>query len=170
MMVYRSTNKPLILAGIISGVLVIYLLSHGGGPPSSSITWTATAQGALLPTGVEAPGELVHLADLKGQRIGLVFVTPTCPYCNRLEEQLEAFSLPQDRYLLVVCKGGKVDAQKIEKAHALRFSILVDSTGEAHQTYHVSSVPLVYLVDEAGMVEASARGVTDIWEAIRKLE
>ena len=174
-----NKSKPVVVALAISGLLVVCLLVFDNPPMPQSISWTNTGRDtSLLPTDIAAPeftlptarGKEIRLADLKGKQVGLVFVTAACPYCNKLEEQLKTLSFSQDRQLLIICRGGKTDAQKIEQTHVLAFPVLVDSTGVIHQAYKVAGVPLVYIVDEEGKIMAGTTGMPGAWEMIEKFQ
>jgi peroxiredoxin len=171
----NNRNKSIALAGSISGVMVLGLLLWHKPSIPPAVVWTTSEQMTLtLPIGAEAPGfalptsqgETVQLADLRGRRTGLIFVTASCPYCAKLEDSLEVVGPPQDRQLLIICNGSRTDALKIEGAHSLAVPVLIDSGGVLSKTYLVKGVPQVYLLDEKGYIESIANGMPNAWEAV----
>ena len=114
-------------------------------------------------------GGNVSLSSFKGQRIGLIFVTPTCPYCNDLESYLVEYDLPKESRLLLVSRGTKDEVQQIVEKHDLTIPVLVDSAGAVAQAYKIGGVPQFYVVSEEGTISSFARGMPPVWEAVQKL-
>ena len=172
-------HKSLVLAGVLSVTLGVTLLLMGQHPTSSPISWqvVSISSGGLSP-GEEArdfmlsstQGEKIGLAQLKGQHIGLAFVTATCPYCDKLATKLRSFNLATDQALLVICQGNREQAQRIEKAYSFAFPVLIDSTGVVNRAYKVATVPTVYLIDRTGTILNVATGWPSAWEQVQQLQ
>ena len=167
------------IAGIVSVVLLLALIFKGKSEEPTGIVWSEgdTKRSEHLSEGTNAPdfelsslqGPPISLSGFKGQRVGLIFVTPTCPYCNELESYLVDYDLPAGSHLLLVSQGTKDQAQQIVENHDLAIPVLVDSAGAVAQAYQVGSVPQFYAVSEEGTIASFARGMPTVWEAVQKL-
>ncbi|MCY4606945.1 MAG: redoxin domain-containing protein [Gemmatimonadetes bacterium] len=167
------------IAGLVSVVLLLALIFKGQSEEPAGIVWSAgdAKRAEYLSEGTDAPdfelpsvqGGHVRLSSFKGQRVGLAFVTPTCPYCNDLERYLVEYELPEGRRLLLVCRGEKDEVQQIVENHDLAIPVLVDSAGVVAQAYQIGGVPQFYVVSEKGTISSFARGMPPVWEAVQKL-
>ena len=167
------------MAGLASVVLLLALIFKEKSEGPVGIVWSEgeTKRSEHLSEGTEAPdfelpsvkGEHVSLSSFKGQRIGLIFVTPTCPYCNDLESYLVEYDLPKESHLLLVSRGTKDEVQQIVEKHDLTIPVLVDSAGAVAQAYKIGGVPQFYVVSEEGTISSFARGMPPVWEAVQKL-
>ena len=165
---------------IISASSAILLLALGlffKPPHIASGVWIIEGHRPIsLPVGVEAPhfalptveGNIVRMADFKGQHVALIFVRSNCPYCHELEEHLEKYPIKDDRQLFIISLDQIGETRTIQAAHPFAFPILVDSTGILGKEYEVSAVPTVYLIDEEGKIEASASGMPNSWDLIKE--
>ena len=166
------------IAGLVSVILLIALMFKEKSEEPVGIVWSegATKRSEYLSEGTDAPdfempsvqGGHVRLNSFKGQRVGLAFVTPTCPYCN-LERYLVEYELPKGRQLLLVSRGTKDEVQQIVENHDLAIPVLVDSAGVVAQAYQIGGVPQSYVVSEEGGIASFARGMPLVWEAVQKL-
>ena len=167
------------IVGIISVVLLLVLMFKGQSQEPVGIVWGegGTKRSEPLPEGTDAPdfelpsvqGETVSLSVFNGQQVGLIFVTPSCPYCDELESYLVEYNLPAGSHLLLVSQGTKDQVQQIVENHDLAIPVLVDSAGVVAQTYQIGGVPQFYVVSEEGTIASSARGMPLVWEAVQKL-
>lgn len=174
----RSNKRRMGL--IISASSAILLLAVGlffKPPNMASGVWIVEGhQPISLPAGIEAPhfalptveGNIVHMADFKGQHVALVFVSSNCPYCHKLEEHLERYPIKDGRQLFIISLDQIGETRTIQAAHPFAFPILVDSTGVLGKEYEVSAVPTVYLIDKKGKIEASASGMPNSWNLIKE--
>ena len=167
------------IAGLVSVVLLLALIFKEQSEESAGIVWSegTAKRSEQLSEGTNAPdfelpsvqGGGIRLSSFKGQRVGLIFVTPTCPYCNELESYLVEYDLPQGHHLVLVSPGTKDQVQQIVKTHDLAIPVLVDSAGAVAQAYQVGGVPQFYVVNEEGTIASFARGMPSVWEAVQKL-
>ena len=167
------------VAGLVSVVLLLALIFKDKSEEPVGIVWSEedTKRSEYLSEGTDAPdfelpsvqGGHVSLSRFKGQRVGLAFVTPTCPYCDDLERYLVEFALPEGCQLLLVSQGTKDQVQQIVKNHDLAIPVLVDSAGAVSQAYRIGGVPQFYVVSEEGTIASFARGMPSVWEAVQKL-
>ena len=167
------------IAGLVSVVLLLVLIFKERSEEPVGIVWSegGTKRSEPLSEGTDAPdfdlpsvqGGHVSLSHFKGQRVGLIFVTPTCPYCNDLESYLVKYDLPQESHLLLVSQGTKDEVQQIVENHDLAIPVLVDSAGVVAQAYKIGGVPQFYVVSEEGTIASFARGMPPVWEAVQKL-
>ena len=174
-----ADQKSWKIAGLVSVVLLIALIFKEKSEESARIVWSEgdAKCSEYLSEGTEAPdfelpsvqGSYVRLSHFKGQQVGLIFVTPTCPYCNDLESHLVEYDIPEERHLLLVSQGTKDEVQQIVENHDLTIPVLVDSAGVVAQAYQVGGVPQFYVVSEEGTIASFARGMPPVWEAVQKL-
>lgn len=174
-----SDQKSWKIAGLVSVVLLLALIFKEKSEEPVGIVWSEgdAKRSEPLSEGTDAPdfelpsvkGGHVRLSSFKGQRVGLIFVTPTCPYCNDLESYLVEYDLPEERHLLLVSQGTKDEVQQIVENHDLAMPVLVDSAGTVAQAYQIGGVPQFYVVSEEGIIASFARGMPPVWEALQKL-
>ena len=167
------------IAGLVSVVLLLMLMFKEKSEEPVGIVWSEgdAKRSEHLPEGTDAPdfefpsvqGETVSLSVFKGQQVGLIFVTPTCPYCDELESYLVEYDLPEESHLLLVSQGTKDQVQQIVENHDLAIPVLVDSAGIVAQAYQIGGVPQFYVVNEEGTIASFARGMPPVWEAVQKL-
>lgn len=129
-----------------------------------------------LKTGTVAPdfrlprldghGELA-LSDLRGQRVLLVFSSPSCGPCNALAPQLEEFHRKHTRVkVLMISKGEPKENRAKVKEFGLTFPIVLQQQWEISRRYAMFATPIAYLIDEAGV---TANDVAVGGEAILQL-
>lgn len=167
------------IAGLVSVILLLALIFKEKSKEPVGIVWSEcdTKRSEYLSEGTDAPdfeltsvqGDNVRLSGFKGQRVGLVFVTPTCPHCNKLESHLVEYNLPEGSQLLLVSQGTKDEVQQIVENHDLTIPVLVDSASVVAQAYQIGGVPQFYVVSEEGSIASFARGMPSVWEAVQKL-
>ena len=174
-----ADQKSWKIAGLVSVILLLALMFEEKSEEPVGIVWSEgdAKRSKPLSEGTDAPdfelpsvqGGRVSLSSFKGQRVGLIFVTPTCPYCNDLESYLVEYDLPKESHLLLVSRGSKDEVQQIVENHDLAIPVLVDSAGAVSQAYKVGGVPQFYVVSEEGTVASFARGMPPVWEAVQNL-
>ena len=174
-----ANQTPWKIAGIVSVALLLTLVFKEKSQSPSGIIWSAAnmKRSNHLSEGTDAPdfelpsvqGVPVRLSVFEGQRVGLIFVTPTCPYCDDLENYLAKYDLPEGSHLLLVSQGTKDEVQQIVENHDLDIPVLVDSAGTVAQAYQVEGVPQFYAISEKGTIASFARGMPPVWEAVQKL-
>ena len=167
------------IAGLVSVFLLLALIFKGKSEEPVGIVWSEgdTKRSKPLSEGTDAPdfelpsvqGGHVRLSSFKGQRVGLIFVTPSCPYCDDLESYLIEYDLPKESHLLLVSRGTKDEVQQVVENHDLTIPVLVDSTGAVAQAYQIGGVPQFYVVSEEGTIASFARGMPPVWEAVQRL-
>ena len=167
------------IAGLTSVVLLLALIFKEKSEEPAGIVWSEgdTKRSEHLSEGTDAPdfelpsvrGGHISLSSFKGQRVGLIFVTPTCPYCNDLESYLVEYDLPKEKHLLLVSQGTKDKVQQTVENHDLAIPVLVDSAGAIARAYQIGGVPQFYVVSEEGTIVSFARGMPSVWEAVQKL-
>ena len=148
-------------------------------PPSSisPVVWTepsANPMFEMLQPGDAAPdftlpavqGGTVALSALQGKSALLAFVTAECPYCQKLNKELEAFALSADQQLVFICTGEE-GARKISETYSFTYPVLIDSAGAVSQAYKTPGVPTVYQIDTDGNVVDLAVGWPPAWEFVR---
>ena len=136
----------------------------------------ASLFGGPLPVGAEAPdfslpdqdGTIVHLADLRGKNVVLVFYpgddTPTCT--KQLCEFRDAWAEAKKRKTVVfgVNPWSEGSHSKFRAKHTLPFPLLVDKGQRVGSLYRTSSLMVrrtVYLIGPDGRIRYAERGKPD---------
>ena len=170
-------RRPVVWTVMACVAVVLFLALR---PPSASISpvvWTEPSANPLskvLRPGEAAPdftlpaveGDTVALSALKGKSVLLAFVTAECPYCQKLNKQLEAFELNADQQLVFICTGEE-GARKISETYSFTYPVLIDSAGAIARAYKTPGVPTVYQIDTEGKVVALGVGWPPAWEFVR---
>lgn len=156
------------------GLLGLALYVAGPAKGTSAVVWREAHKHGI-PLGAKAEdfelrtaeGVTISLGDLKGSRVGLIFVTASCPYCGQLQEALEGLELQPDQELLVVC-GTDEEAEEIRSSYSHPYAVLVDPGRRAQTAYKALGVPTVYVLDEGRRVAGVYKGWPSSWENLQK--
>lgn len=159
-----------ILVGVLRQLGVIAL--RLGPEPGALITREGLERGALAPdfaAGDVRTGHPVRLGDFRGQRVLLVFVTPTCIACRQIASDVNDLSRARrgDLEAIVVCYGSAVTCGEFASAYRLKTPLLVDATNAIAESYDVRMTPFGYLIDEDGVVRI--RGVVNSFAQLEAL-
>lgn len=164
------------LAGLLAGAVCISVVAVTGLMPVQPAVVSSAShakavgrdvQGLAFAPGATAPdfalpdvaGDTIELAMTRGQRVALLFISPTCPYCTRMAEQLALAQVTAGSEMLVICTGSTAQAVQIAKVLGDRIAVLADTLGAVSGMYGVSGVPAAYLLDTSGKVAATAVGM-----------
>jgi peroxiredoxin len=120
--------------------------SAGGGRQAPAVADPAPA--LRLP---ELGGEMIDLADFRGQRTVLLFWNPSCGFCQQMLEDLRAWERERDDAApeLVVVSSGSLDANR---AMGLLSPVLLDPSSQAMTEFGARGTPMAALIDEHGRV------------------
>jgi len=130
-----------------------------------------TQRSSLLEEGVEAPpfeltaidgSERVSLAGLKGKVVLLDFWSTSCPPCIKEMRDLEIIHqrlAAQDVVVLGINTEGAspVLLRNFAKARGVSYKVLMDH-GAVSDSYRVTSIPSLYLIDRDGKIRWSHVG------------
>ena len=173
----RSSEKftPLVVGILASIALVAFLALRSGQAPSEGITLQKQRERVVsgLLVGDQAPdfslptteGGSLSLNDFLGQRLGIIFATSRCPYCDELLKRLKTVEIAESQHLLIIAQEGMEGARKIDSTYALDFPILVDSTKAVGGLYDIPGVPTFYLLDGSGEIAKSRYGMERVVQA-----
>lgn len=160
--------KPLIVGILVSVALVAFLVLRPEQSQSAGITWKKQRERVVsgLLVGDQAPdfslftteGGSLSLNKFLGQRLGIIFATSSCPYCDELLKRLKTVEVVEGQRLLIIAQEGIEGARKIDSTYALDFPILVDSTKAVGGLYEIPGVPTFYIVDGSGEIAKSSMG------------
>jgi peroxiredoxin len=108
-------------------------------------------------------GEL-SLADLRGERVLLVFSDPNCGPCDELAPRLQALHLQRPDLQLVVISRRDMDASRAKAdSLGLTYPIVVQKQWEISLKYGMFATPIGYLIDGQGVLASDvAVGVEPI--------
>jgi peroxiredoxin len=176
-------HKPSLVGGALA-LLLLGVLAFKELPHDSLLQRVVDSERSRLPRNTTAPDfslpginrTAMSLADLKGAMSLLVFVTPTCPYCKQLKEELITRNLPdlKERLVFITAKTQTAqelpaEVQALEKKVVSQFPVLEDSSGSVAASYQATNVPTTYLLDGEGKVVDSAVGAPEGLKLAQKL-
>ena len=97
-------------------------------------------------------GELA-LADLRGERVLLVFSDPECGPCMELAPRLEELHRQRSDLQVVMVSRREVEANRAKAAQLrLTFPIVLQRQWEISREYGMFATPIGYLIDEKGVI------------------
>jgi peroxiredoxin len=97
-------------------------------------------------------GELA-LADLRGERVLLVFSDPECGPCMELAPRLETLHQQRTAVRVVTVSRRDVEANRAKAAQlGLTFPIVLQRHWEISREYGMFATPIGYLIDEQGVI------------------
>lgn len=101
----------------------------------------------------------VNLSDFKGKKVVLNFWATWCPPCQDEIPELEKFYEKHNKDVVVLGVadyiGEKKDLayiQKFVKANSMKYTILLDETGDNFRKYGVISIPTTLFINPNGEV------------------
>ena len=116
--------------------------------------------GGRLAAGASAPQ--IRVADLRtgspltseqlaGERVAVLFVTPTCEECRRLMRDLQGAlaSLEHVDGLVVCCAGASANCAAAFGQHSGRLSLFADEDGDLAQQFGIRAQPALVELDAA---------------------
>lgn len=94
------------------------------------------------------------LQDFRGRRVLLVFSDPHCGPCQALAPKLEKLHREHAEKIQVVMisRGEPKENRAKVKEHGLTFPVLLQQRWEISRCYAMFATPVVYLIDEAGLI------------------
>jgi peroxiredoxin len=97
-------------------------------------------------------GEL-SLADLRGERVLLVFSDPECGPCMELAPRLEELHRLRSDLQVVMVSRREIEANRAKaKQLGLTFPIVLQRQWEISREYGMFATPIGYLIDEQGVI------------------
>jgi peroxiredoxin len=149
--------------------------SHGKGDPSltrSRLNRDGLKAGAMAPD-FRLPrleGHELSLADLRGERVLLVFSDPDCGPCMELAPQLEKIHQQRGDLQVVMVSRRDVEANRAKASKlGLTFPIVLQRQWEISLKYALFATPIGYLIDEQGVIAKDvAIGVQPILALVDK--
>lgn len=167
-----SLRSNLGLAGaLVVGAGLAMMLSSSGSLLESGVP----APAFELPT-VEASGEEISLASLRGKVVVIDFWQTTCPPCLRQMRDLEVVNrrMGDDGVVILGINTEGASSREVREfiqERGVQYPILNDNHGVA-ESYRVDRLPTLYVVDREGQVRWSRVGFTahsELMEIIREL-
>jgi thiol-disulfide isomerase/thioredoxin len=118
-------------------------------------------------------GKKVSLKSFLGKTLLIEFWATWCPACRESHPRLSNFAEQMKgkgslEVLAVTTEEQSVVASYINKLKP-KFQVLIDSTESLHQSFGVSSIPMIIVVDKAGLVRyATIGGGENLEESIKQ--
>ncbi len=122
------------------------LFQHGAPPGSVGMNFE-------LPS---LSGETWTLTQLKGRRLFLIFISPSCPHSLSLLPGLAQLPTnpPPDLPLVIIMSHGDREVnRRLMERHRVRLPVLLQDQSEVALQYFVSGTPMAYLLDADGITE-----------------
>jgi len=102
----------------------------------------------------------------------LVFGATWCPYCVREVEDLKAFyERHQDKDVKLL----NIDIQEtvarvfsFVNKHNIKYTVLMDSDGNVANKYGVYGIPMIFFIDEAGIIKYQGSAPQGGFESLLK--
>jgi peroxiredoxin len=115
---------------------------------------------------IDLKGQPRRFRDFHGKVILLNFWATWCGPCKKEMAPMEhLFQRFKQRGLTIVAvsldQGGAKVVQSFVEKNGLTFPIVIDNLGKAKSTYHVTSLPTTFLIDEDGGIIAKSLGPRD---------
>ena len=151
----------LLIAGVVLlGAFALWIRPVSASPSvaNTSIAQLAMGQQAKLPPLTLLDGSVWRLADHRGKVFILEFWHTRCPFCNRQNPLLNAFTLRhREKGLSVVTVS--IDKKKADAEDYMKQKGYVFAAGLADDTWHAifnqrKGLPQLFVIDRQGIVRA----------------
>ena len=151
----------LLIAGVVLlGAFALWIRPVSASPSvaNTSIAQLAMGQQAKLPPLTLLDGSIWRLADHRGKVVILEFWHTRCPFCNRQNPLLNAFTLRhREKGLSVVTVS--IDKKKADAEDYMKQKGYVFAAGLADDTWHAifnqrKGLPQLFVIDRQGIVRA----------------
>jgi len=151
----------LLIAGVVLlGAFALWIRPVSASPSvaDTSIAQLAMGQQAKLPPLTLLDGSVWRLADHRGKVVILEFWHTRCPFCNRQNPLLNAFTLRhREKGLSVVTVS--IDKKKADAEDYMKQKGYVFAAGLADDTWHAifnqrKGLPQLFVIDRQGIVRA----------------
>jgi cytochrome c biogenesis protein CcmG/thiol:disulfide interchange protein DsbE len=118
-------------------------------------------------------GETVSLSDFLGKPVMLTFWTTNCPACEFQAPYIQAFYNEwsnKDIAVLTINSGDSAArVQNYVTSHKLTYPVLLDQQTRVAQEYGVLGVPMTFLVDAEGVLQAYKPGPFQSQKAVESM-
>jgi peroxiredoxin len=109
------------------------------------------------------PERPVRLSDYRGKKVLLNFWATWCGPCVREVPDLAAVhaelrAADADFEMLSITADDPATVRRFAKENGIRYPVVLDPRGEAHELYRVSLFPTMVWIDEEGRVESFGHG------------
>ena len=95
----------------------------------------------------------MSLADLRGERVLLVFSDPECGPCMELAPRLQQLQEERTDLQVLMVSRREVEANRAKAAQlGLSFPIVLQRQWEISREYGMFATPIGYLIDEEGIL------------------
>ena len=122
------------------------------------------APGFSLP---DTRGKMVKLSDYKGKLVVMPFFATWCPPCRKEMPTIQKLyeELKSNKKIAIIAvgidRGGKDKIISFAKENGLTFKILVDEDNKVANSYGVSNIPTVFIIDKKGRIIEKVVGSRD---------
>lgn len=158
----------------VAGVGVILVAAAVLGVLSGNLVpWGGGGAGAPAPsfTGTSLEGETIELADLRGQVVVVDFWATWCPPCvEKLPEMVamaEEYADEGVQFLGVSADKSESDLRRFLDRNRVNFPIIFEGASPILNTYGVSAIPTVVVIDREGNTIHRSHG-TGVRDAIER--
>ena len=130
------------------------MLLSGEAMQSSALGGLEVGEQAPSFTASDQDGNVIELEDIKKRRV-LAFVSPSCSACDSTLQVLKTVKQDQRvEVVLVVGSSNSEENRRYAAKHDLQMPLLTPGSEVVEGLYHVHGFPLVFVLDEVGMIRA----------------
>lgn len=88
----------------------------------------------------------------RGQRLALVFVSPSCSSCEAIADELKSYQRQSGSELLLLCRGSEGHCADFVRSNFGEVRAILDEEGTVAGRYKVTSTPTAVLLDQDGKI------------------
>ncbi|HEY1556136.1 MAG TPA: hypothetical protein VGF94_14960 [Kofleriaceae bacterium] len=132
-------------------LIAVAACRHGPKLPDGDVV---TAIASAKPVGQRA----LDPATVHGKPAIVLFVSPTCPYCLATLPRAVASAKAHDAALVAVFTSGRAENARGMLDHTHFEGVALVDDGSLVRRYHITHVPLAYVLDRDGNASAAFEG------------
>ncbi|MBN1457939.1 MAG: TlpA family protein disulfide reductase [Armatimonadetes bacterium] len=159
-----------VTAALLGPCLLALLIGCG----NSQTTTSRVTAGAPAPafSFTTFAGDSYTSQDLQGRPVILNFWAAFCPACGEFAPKLEAvYQKHKEAGLFVVSvSAGEPQSLLEQKAKSLGLTYPLASSEDMARAYGITAIPMTYLIDREGRVQASLLGAQDLAALEKEVE
>jgi peroxiredoxin len=104
-------------------------------------------------------GGTMALSELRGRKVALIYLSPSCTHCEKLLPDLAAAlaeGTDADPAVLIVSTGSPEENRRFFGEYRLSCPILLQEDSEVQSVHRAMATPMAYLLDENGTTSGQA--------------
>ena len=142
--------QSLVLLGVVR---IVYQLQQNGATSGShgvSLGEEAPAFSAVAISGVP-----ISSTDFAGRLRALLFISPDCPACTEILEDIEYLNHKAQGNVIVICRASRHQScTQLVEQYEFTNPIIEDKDAHISQLYRISAVPTAVIIDANNIVQS----------------